>query len=57
MLPLAVQPPPAHRTGTRVQARKYLGWEPQVTLDEGLKKSIAYFTKAVEKEKAGTASS
>jgi len=28
-----------------------------VTLDEGLKKSIAYFTKAVEKEKAGTAAS
>jgi len=48
---------PRRRQPDITKARKYLGWEPQVTLDEGLKKSIAYFTKAVEKEKAGTASS
>jgi len=48
---------PRRRQPDITKARKYLGWEPQVTLDEGLKKSIAYFTKAVEKEKAGTAAS
>lgn len=32
------------------QAKKYLGWEPKVSLNEGLEKSIPYFREAVNLE-------
>jgi UDP-glucuronate decarboxylase len=41
---------PRRRQPDITKARHYLGWEPKVTLDEGLRKSIDYFTKAVQKE-------
>lgn len=34
-------------------ARQVLGWEPQFTLEEGLKKTIPYFRKLVEEHDAG----
>jgi UDP-glucuronate decarboxylase len=36
---------PQQRQPDITQARKVLGWEPKVTLDEGLKPTIAYFDK------------
>jgi dTDP-glucose 4,6-dehydratase len=34
-------------------AREVLGWEPEITLEEGLKKTIPYFRKLVEENDAG----
>lgn len=41
---------PRRRQPDITKAKKYLGWTPVVTLDEGLKKSIDYFRTAVERE-------
>jgi UDP-glucuronate decarboxylase len=34
---------PRHRKPDIELARKYLGWEPKVTLEDGLKETIEYF--------------
>jgi UDP-glucuronate decarboxylase len=38
---------PKQRQPDITQARKVLGWEPTVSLDEGLKPTIAYFDKVL----------
>jgi UDP-glucuronate decarboxylase len=46
---------PTRRRPDITRARRELGWEPKVTVREGLEKTIAYFTKelAAPREKAG----
>jgi len=36
-------------------AKEKLGWEPKVTLEEGIKKTVEYFAKIVEEEKSAQA--
>jgi dTDP-glucose 4,6-dehydratase len=46
--PLPQDDPKMRRPDIRL-ARKALGWEPRVTIDEGLKKTIVYFRKAMKR--------
>ena len=41
------QDDPARRRPDITKAKKYLGWEPKVCLEDGLKETIAYFKKLV----------
>lgn len=43
---------PKQRRPDITKAKKLLGWEPKVTLEEGLKLSLGYFREAIEKEAA-----
>ncbi len=50
--PLPEDDPKVRRPDIAI-ARKVLGWEPEISLEEGLKKTIPYFRKLVEEKGAG----
>ncbi len=50
--PLPEDDPKVRRPDITI-ARKVLGWEPEISLEEGLKKTIPYFRKLVEEKGAG----
>ncbi|XP_014211992.1 UDP-glucuronic acid decarboxylase 1 [Copidosoma floridanum] len=50
----AVEDDPHRRKPDISRAKKYLNWEPKVPLNEGLKKTIAYFTKEIQRSKYAT---
>lgn len=45
----AVEDDPQRRKPDISRAKKFLNWEPKVSLNEGLKKTIEYFTKEVKR--------
>lgn len=47
----AVEDDPQRRRPDISRAKKYLNWEAKVPLVEGLKKTITYFTKELERSK------
>ncbi|KAH0553977.1 UDP-glucuronic acid decarboxylase 1 [Cotesia glomerata] len=47
----AVEDDPQRRKPDISRAKKYLNWEPKVSLTEGLKKTIAYFVKELQRTK------
>lgn len=47
----AVEDDPQRRRPDISRAKKYLSWEPKVPLDEGLKKTITYFAKELQRTK------
>ncbi|XP_053594850.1 UDP-glucuronic acid decarboxylase 1 [Microplitis demolitor] len=47
----AVEDDPQRRKPDISRAKKYLNWEPKVSLAEGLKKTIAYFVKELQRTK------
>lgn len=47
----AVEDDPQRRKPDISRAKKYLNWEPKVHLNEGLKKTIAYFSKELQQSK------
>lgn len=47
----AVEDDPQRRRPDISRAKKYLNWEPKVSLTEGLTKTIAYFEKELKKTK------
>lgn len=47
----AVEDDPQRRKPDITRANKYLNWQPKVTLVEGLKKTITYFTKELQRSK------
>jgi dTDP-glucose 4,6-dehydratase len=51
--PLPTADDPKQRKPDITKAREVLGWEPQVTLEEGLKHTIEYFQSKIEEQKAG----
>ena len=51
-LPFPMADDPKIRQPDIAVARKVLGWEPQVSLREGLRKTIPYFRRLVERENA-----
>lgn len=49
----AVEDDPQRRRPDITRARKYLNWEPKVSLETGLKKTIDYFSKELKRFKNG----
>lgn len=49
----AVEDDPQRRKPDISRAKKYLNWEPKVSLNEGLRKTIEYFTKEVKRSQGG----
>lgn len=47
----AVEDDPQRRRPDITRAKKYLNWEPKVPLAEGLKKTIMYFAKELQRTK------
>lgn len=47
----AVEDDPHRRKPDISRAKKYLDWQPKILLEEGLKKTIAYFTKELQRSK------
>lgn len=47
----AVEDDPHRRKPDISRAKKYLNWEPKISLVEGIKKTIAYFTKELQRSK------
>lgn len=47
----AVEDDPQRRRPDISRAKKYLNWEPKVPLVEGLKKTIVYFAKELQRTK------
>lgn len=47
----ALEDDPQRRKPDISRAKKYLNWEPKVSLEEGLKKTITYFTKELQRSK------
>ena len=47
----AVEDDPQRRKPDITRAKMYLNWEPKVPLAEGLKKTVAYFAKELQKTK------
>ena len=47
----AVEDDPQRRKPDISRAKKYLNWEAKVPLVEGLKKTIVYFTKEIQRSK------
>ena len=47
----AVEDDPQRRRPDISRAKKYLNWEPKVPLDEGLKRTITYFAKELQRTK------
>ncbi|XP_034947598.1 UDP-glucuronic acid decarboxylase 1 [Chelonus insularis] len=47
----AVEDDPQRRKPDISRAKKYLNWEPKITLTEGLKKTISYFVKELQRTK------
>lgn len=48
----AVEDDPQRRKPDISRAKKYLNWEPKVSLNEGLKKTIEYFTREVKRSQS-----
>ena len=44
---------PKQRRPDITRAREFLGWQPRVSLEEGLKATIAYFEEALTKDSVG----
>jgi len=53
----AVEDDPQRRKPDISRAKKYLNWEPKVPLAEGLKKTIVYFAKELQRTKHSQKSS
>jgi dTDP-glucose 4,6-dehydratase len=49
------QDDPKQRRPDISKARRLLGWEPKIDLEQGLKLSMEYFTKAIELEETDKA--
>lgn len=47
----AMEDDPQRRRPDISRAKEYLNWEPKVPLDEGLKKTITYFAKELQRTK------
>jgi len=46
------QDDPKQRCPDITKAKKLLGWEPKIPLEEGLRLTLAYFKAQIEKEKS-----
>ena len=49
------QDDPTRRRPDITKARQLLGWEPKISLHEGLERSLSFFEQCVEREKSGAA--